>query len=121
MAKQNSEEPSQEIQKQEEYPAWRIAKKIILILEVPLLFESGIDRYTDWTVVVKASQKQQVKRAVKRSSMTKQEALNRIKSQMPLSEKVRLADIIIDNGKTLNQTQKQVNKIWLKLPEKIKK
>ena len=93
----------------------------VLIIEVPLLFEAGLDRLMDVVVVVKASRTQQIARARERSGISQQEALRRIKAQMPLNQKIQRADIIIDNGGSPFKTKKQVDRIWLKLSQRIKK
>jgi len=82
-----------------------------IVLDVPLLFESGWDKITDTNIVVKAKRVQQFQRARKRLNLTYSEFMNRIKNQMPLKEKCDRADIIIDNSHDLNQTRKQVNAI----------
>ena len=82
------------------------------MLDVPLLFESKIDKYVDIVIVVKANREKQIARAAKSLKVTKAEAKRRIKAQMPLRTKIRLADMIIDNNGTLNQTKKQVIQIF---------
>ena len=93
----------------------RTFPKANVVLDVPLLFESGMDKLTDVTVVVRASRKKQIARAKRNLGITAEEAGKRIRAQMPLRDKIRQADIIIDNNGTLNQTQKQVKRIWQKL------
>jgi len=87
----------------------------ILILDVPLLFESKLHHCVDFSVVVKTNKKTQMARSTERLNITKAEAQRRINAQMPLRQKIRLADIIIDNNGTLIQTQKQVKRIWEEL------
>ena len=93
----------------------RIRPKGKVILDVPLLFESGLDELTDTTVVVRSSRGKQISRAKRKLNITAQEARRRIQAQMPLREKIRKADIIIDNNGTINQTKKQVKILWRKL------
>lgn len=93
----------------------------IVIVEVPLLFEAGFDRYVDTAVVVAAKQQKQLERSQKHLKLTRTEALRRIKAQMPLRDKIRLADIIIDNSGTKTQTLKQVKRICQKLTQRVKK
>ena len=90
-------------------------RKSVVVIDIPLLFESKLNRYVDFTIVVKASRTKQIRRATKNAGMTKADALRRIRAQMPLRQKVRLADIIIDNDGTLMKTQKQAVQIWEKL------
>jgi dephospho-CoA kinase len=89
--------------------------KAKVVLEIPLLFESGWDALTDTTIVVCSGQKKQIARARKSLGLTEAEAKRRIKAQMPLQKKIRKADMIIDNNGTFNQTQKQVKNLWQKL------
>lgn len=70
--------------------------KAIVIYDVPLLFEAGIDTRVDQIIVVTADREAQIARLKKRNGLTRAEALRRIKSQMPLSKKARLADIVMD-------------------------
>ncbi len=93
----------------------------VVVLDVPLLFESGLDRWVDLTVVVKAHQRQQIERIRKRIFLTEGEASKRIKAQMPLKEKIRLADVIIDNTGSLTKTKKQVEKLWQRLTQEKNK
>jgi len=82
-----------------------------IVLDVPLLFESGWDKIADTTIVVKAKRAQQLERAQKRLGITRSECMRRIKNQMSLKQKCEMADMIIDNSHSLGQTQAQVNAI----------
>lgn len=93
----------------------------IAVIEVPLLFEAGFDRCVDTTIVVTASRRGQVERSRRSLKVTRTEAMRRISAQMPLRDKIRRADIIIDNSKTKTQTHKQVKAIWQKLTQRAKK
>lgn len=88
----------------------RSAKKAV-VLDVPLLFEAGLEPLADKIIVVKASRVKQLKRLQKKASLTRQELLKRINSQMPLYDKVRLADFIIDNSGSLRKTKGQVKSL----------
>ena len=89
-----------------------------VILDVPLLFESGWDKITDTTIVVKATRAQQIKRAQKRLGITRNDVVRRLKNQMTLKEKCGMADIIIDNSHGLMQTRKQVDAIINRLKKR---
>ena len=90
-------------------------RKDVVVIDVPLLFESKLNDHVDISIVVKANRATQIARATKLLGITKAEAERRIKAQMPLRQKIRLADMIIDNDGTLTQTKKQVKQIWEKL------
>lgn len=90
------------------------------ILDVPLLFEAGWDRLVDVTIVVTASRRQQIQRGQKRLRLSKAEILRRLKLQMPLKTKCDLADIIIDNSGSLENTRRQVGAIIDRLRKRKK-
>jgi dephospho-CoA kinase len=83
----------------------------IIILDAPLILEAGQSSLVDKLVVVKTTIAKQIKRIQEKTSISKDEILKRIKSQMPLEIKVRIADFVIDNGGTMAETKKQVEKI----------
>lgn len=70
--------------------------KAVVIYEVPLLFEAGVDKRMDQIIVIAADQATQIARLKKRNGLSRAEAIRRIRSQMPLSKKIRLAHIVID-------------------------
>jgi len=80
----------------------------VVIYDVPLLFEAGIDERVDTTIVVTADRETQIARLKKRNGLSRAEALRRIKSQMPLTEKCRRADYTLDGTLPLPQLKQQV-------------
>lgn len=93
----------------------RSSRTKIIVLDAPLLIEAGMAGLVDKLVVVKITRKKQIKRIQGKASLSKKEILERIKSQIPLQVKVALADFVIDNSGTVNNTEIQVIKIWKKL------
>lgn len=69
-----------------------------VILVIPLLFEAGMTDLVTEIWVVSCSSEQQIRRLQTRDSLTRQQALARINSQMPLKEKVAKAGIILENS-----------------------
>jgi len=92
----------------------RRCDKKIIVIDAPLLIEAGLRRIADKLIVVKTSRPQQIKRIQKRMRLGREEISKRIKAQIPLQCKVRLADFVIDNNGTRKQTQRQVKEIWKK-------
>lgn len=80
----------------------------VVVLDVPLLFETGMDDECDLTVLAVVDQATQLKRLMKRDQISKMDAVKKISSQMSLKEKMQRADVIIDNNGTLEQTRSQV-------------
>ena len=76
----------------------------LLVLDVPLLIECGWHKNVDQVWLVAVAPEVQIVRAMKRSGMTRQEVVDRINSQMTLSEKKQYADFIIDNSGKLEDT-----------------
>jgi dephospho-CoA kinase len=95
--------------------AARTDPKAVVIYDVPLLFEAGIDTRVDKTLVVTADRETQLARLKKRNGLSRVEAIRRIRSQMPLSKKVRLADIVIDGTLSRHNAMKAVRGIFLDL------
>ncbi|MBA7707168.1 Dephospho-CoA kinase [subsurface metagenome] len=91
----------------------------ILIVAAALIYEAKIDRLMDKIIAVYIDEDEQIKRLIKRNNLSKEEALQRIKSQMPMKEKVKMADYVIDNSSSLDETKEQVEKIWKKLVSRI--
>jgi dephospho-CoA kinase len=83
----------------------------VVIYDVPLLFEAGIDKRVDKIIVVTADRKTQLARLKKRNGLSRAEALRRIKSQMPMNRKCRLADFVLDGAKDKRRLKKDVAKI----------
>lgn len=83
----------------------------IIILDAPLLIEAGLKRIVDKIIVVRITEKKQIERVKFRTSLSRADILKRIKSQISLNVKSRLADFIIDNSGTRKETKKQVERI----------
>ena len=84
----------------------------VVVIEVPLLFEKGLDRNMDYTVVVYAPLEEQLKRLIKRDGLSRDEAISRIKSQMPIEEKRSLADFVIDNTGDLKELERKTKEVF---------
>jgi len=86
----------------------------VIILDIPLLFESEFTELVDKTLLVFVDEDIQLQRLMERNHYSRQEALARIHSQMPLTEKKRLADVIIDNNGSIEQTELQLKNVLAK-------
>ena len=86
------------------------AKDSLVVLDAPLLLECGWEKKTNTVWLVDIDPEEQIRRAMKRSGMTRQEVVDRINRQMPLAEKRKKADVIIDNSGTLEELYQQVEK-----------
>ena len=82
--------------------------KAIVIYDVPLLFEAGIDKRVDKIIVVTADRDTQIARLRKRNGLSRSEALRRIRNQLPLAKKRRLAHYILDGTKDRKRLGREV-------------
>jgi dephospho-CoA kinase len=96
-------------------------KHAIVLSDIPLLFEGRQQHLFDLTLLVLIEPEEQIHRLMVRNHISREEAQNRLKSQMPISEKIALADIVINNKGSISETEKEVNKIWRKLLQCEKK
>jgi len=85
---------------------------LVVILDVPLLFEAGMQGMGDIVACVVAPQEVQIARMHSRNAYTREEALSRIRNQMPVEEKARLSDVVIDTNCTLDELQKAVEALY---------
>lgn len=82
-----------------------------IVLDIPLLFESELEHFVDKTLVVYLNEKTQLERLMKRNELSKEEALQRISSQIPVKEKAQRANEVIDNNGTKEETFMQLKEV----------
>lgn len=98
---------------------WRLQNVPILVLDVPLLFERDYDKnkLVDKIIVVTASEEIQLSRLENRDQLSNMEARNRVKAQLPMSQKIARADYVIDNNGRIEELQEQVTVLIKKIKE----
>ncbi|MPQ26305.1 dephospho-CoA kinase [Bacillus paralicheniformis] len=82
-----------------------------VVLDIPLLYESGLEHLTNKVIVVWVPMELQLERLMKRNRLTEDEALNRIHAQHSLDEKKKKADAVIDNSGSLKDTEAQLDQL----------
>jgi dephospho-CoA kinase len=87
----------------------------VVIQDVPLLFENGLQGLYSSTVLVYAMPETQLRRLVEERGLTSDRALKMLDAQMPIDEKRALADFVIDNEGTREETRRQVQEVWTKV------
>ncbi|KPK97692.1 MAG: hypothetical protein AMJ95_07825 [Omnitrophica WOR_2 bacterium SM23_72] len=92
-----------------------LSRSRVVVLDAPLLLEAGLKGITDKLVVVTIPKAKQLERLAKRGTLKPEEVLMRTRSQIPQSQKVQLADFIIDNSGSLKKTKRQVKNVWKRL------
>jgi dephospho-CoA kinase len=104
----------------------RIAKsgkngKPAIVVEVPLLFESGMANQFDIIILVIADDELKIERLIKRDRVSRDDAEALLKSQLPDKKKVEKSDFLVHNDGVLQQMGKDVDRIYKKILGKIKK
>ncbi|MGH7890037.1 MAG: dephospho-CoA kinase [Thermodesulfobacteriota bacterium] len=88
----------------------------VVIVEAALIVEKGgMKSVIRELIIVTADEETQIRRLIKRDGLSREEAVARIKSQMPLSEKLKYATYVVDNSGTFEETRKQVEELWKKI------
>ena len=87
----------------------------IVVFDAPLIVETGAADGFDVLVVVSTSEDAQVSRLMADRAMSEQEARERIASQLPLEDKVRVADVVIHNDGAIEDLEPQVAALWAEL------
>lgn len=84
----------------------------LVVVDVPLLFESGLAGMFEEVWLVYVPESIQLTRLMLRNDLTEQEARARIQSQMPIDQKKDLADVVIDNSGSMDATIAQIEQHW---------
>ncbi|NBD27007.1 dephospho-CoA kinase [Paenibacillus glycinis] len=84
----------------------------LIIADIPLLYETGQADLYDAVMVVYAPKTVQAERLMTRNGLTREQAEQRIDLQMDIEQKRSLADVVIDNSGTLDDTKQQVERFW---------
>jgi dephospho-CoA kinase len=83
----------------------------VVVLNIPLLFETGGDKRCDAVVVVSAPARMQHERVMSRPDMTEEKFARLLAQQVPDAEKRRRADFVVDSSKDFDSTRAQVRAI----------
>ena len=86
----------------------------VVVLMIPLLFETGFERLCSETWVVSCSPEQQLARLIHRDGLSELEAQSRISAQIPLDQKEKMADHVIDNSQTQDELIRTLRKLILR-------
>lgn len=86
--------------------------KKIIVLDVPLLFESKMNKICDYIVCVNTKKNIRMKRLKRNKGLSQEEVRRRESFQTPIKKKMHFADFIIDNSSTVKNTEKQINEVF---------
>lgn len=84
----------------------------VVFLDIPLLIEGRLFEGLCAVVLVFVPEHLQMLRLIRRDGLSPREATMRMRSQMPLEEKLFYTDFVIDNSGTLEETRRQVEEVW---------
>ena len=87
----------------------------VVVYDVPLLVEAGRADEFDVVVVVHASSDTRIRRMVELRGMTRDEALHRINSQATDTDRLAIADVVIDADGSIDETRRQTDALWAEL------
>lgn len=87
----------------------------LVVLDIPLLYESELEWLVDRVMVVYCPRDVQLERLISRDGIMAEQAEARLAAQLPIEEKRRKADIVIDNSGTIEHTERQVDAFWSSL------
>jgi len=91
----------------------------VIVLDIPLLFETKMDRWTNPVIVVWVNPETQIERLMSRDGCSEEQAQNRINAQLALDWKKSEADIVIDNSGSLDDTKHQFQEVLRKVFEPL--
>lgn len=86
--------------------------RAIIISDVPLLFETGWQKHVDVVILVYIPPEEQVRRLMARNGVTVEEANARLNSQMPIGDKIKMADFVINNQEPLESARRYIENLW---------
>jgi len=87
----------------------------LIVIEIPLLFETGAEDICDKVVVVTISEQERLRRLERDRGMTREEVDRRLAAQMPQEEKVKRADYVLDNSGNREQTRTKAEELFRQL------
>lgn len=90
----------------------------IVLSDIPLLIEAGAEKMVDLVILVYLPPEEQIVRLMARDGYSREEALQRLASQMPIDDKLPVADIVVRNDGSLEQTRMQIDRLWDELKKR---
>ncbi len=96
------------------------AGRSAVVFDIPLYLENlkggrGASVPADAVIVIRVDWETQLQRLMDRDGLSRDDALARMDAQMPLDEKTRMADYVIDNSGSPEETERQVREVWRRI------
>lgn len=99
--------------------AFALQGKTIIMMDIPLLYETDMQNIADRVICCACSQNKQLERLMLRDNISKDQALMRIGAQLPICDKIRNADYVIDTNGTFEQTDANIMHILKNISEEF--
>ena len=93
----------------------------VVAIEVPLLFEAGMESYFDTILIISVEKEERIRRLMARDQISREDAEALMRIQMPEAEKQAKSDYVIDNSGSLEETLNSVDGFYQTLEAKLKK
>jgi len=87
----------------------------LLVIDAPLIFESGLDNHLDYTVLIYTTYKLRIARAIRRGKLSRDQILRRMDLQMPEEEKREMASFVIENNGSVEHLYEEIDKLYNEL------
>ena len=88
------------------------SKGDVVVIDAPLLIEAGLAGMVDELVVVACPKSEQIRRCMRKFGVDKKEVLKRVRSQISLTKKIKMADYVVNNNGPKAETREAAKKIW---------
>ena len=93
----------------------------VVLSDIPLLIEVGLEKMVDLVLLVCVPPEAQIRRLMARNGYSREEAESRVAAQMPIAEKIPRADIVIRNEGPVEETAREVDRVWKELRRRGKR
>ncbi len=103
------------------FEAARQKREPVVVVEVPLLFESGLAGYFDYILTVKVDRERRIERLMARDGVSRKEAEGLMRIQMPEAQKIEQSDFVIDNNGSQEAVDAAVDRFYQELMRVVKK
>ena len=90
-----------------------------VVYDAALIVENGLHHMLDATIVVACPRQMQIARVMARDDLSREDATARVDSQLPLADKIAVADYVVDNDSTLEDTRARVGELHASLSERV--
>lgn len=102
-------------EKEEEKKIFKKNRNAVIIYDMPLLIETGSHLRMDRVILIHVKREKQIERIMNRNRLTREESLNRVRAQLPLYQKKKHADYLINGDEIREKTEKKVKRIFEKI------